>query len=62
MSKRISQRKFAELYERETGFEMMDRDPLHSGEEYVAYNIQWFREWAEETARRLEDLAKRIRR
>jgi len=61
MSKRISQRKFAELYERETGFDMMDRDPLHSAKEHIAYNIQWFREWAEETARRLEDAARGIR-
>jgi hypothetical protein len=61
MSKRITQRKFAEQFERETGFDMMDRDG-RTAQEHMAHNIQWFRDWAQETAERLEELAKRVRR
>jgi hypothetical protein len=59
-AKRISMKEFERMYESETTFEMMERDG-RTKEEHVRHNIQWFRDWAEETARRLEQAAEGIR-
>ena len=62
MSRRkITLDEFARLYEDETGFDLMDRDG-RTVEEHVKHNIQWFRDYAEETVRRLESFAERIRK
>lgn len=58
-AKRISLKKFEQLYQQETSFEVLERDG-RTKEEHIRHNIQWFRDWAEETARRLESAAESI--
>lgn len=58
-NEKITQRRFEQLFERETGFDMMDRDG-RTAKEHIDHNIQWFRDWATETADRLEGIAARI--
>lgn len=55
----ITQARFAELFERETRFYMMDRDG-RTAKEHIEHNIQCFRDWAAETAERLEGFAQRV--
>lgn len=58
--KKITAAKFEEIYMAETGFEMMERDG-RTNAEHVRNNIQWFRDWAQETADRLDRIAERVR-
>lgn len=58
---KISLAKFAEVYEAETGFDMMDRDG-RTVQEHVQHNIQWFKDYAAETVERLEREAAKIRK
>jgi len=55
----VSLVRFEQQFERETGFDMMDRDG-RTVPEHIRHNIEWFRDWAKETADRLEALAKRV--
>lgn len=56
----LSIAKFGEIYKAETGFDLMDRDG-RSIAEHARHNIQWFRDWANETAQRLDREAERLR-
>ena len=58
-AKRLTLAQFAELFERETGFDMMDRE-RRTVAGHIQHNIRWFRDWAEETAQRLEEEADRV--
>ncbi len=50
---------FAAQFERETTFDLMDQED-RTVSEHIDNNIQWFREWAAETADRLERLARQV--
>lgn len=54
---RVTIEEFAAEYERQTGFDLMGRMDGDSDYQYARENIQWLRDWADETVRRLEYMA-----